>query len=200
MLTHMLRMLPLLSLLLEVTDPPKPPKLQKPEGVTDEIQTWLNGIVAEAERRATQRGKDDAVAEAEAARVAAEEAATLAANEQAGEYATAKAALEKQITDANTARTAAEEALAAANTTIASLQELVSTGVEEEWKTLPEEIRETYEGADDDLIAKKGHMTKFSKLIAKLAQPGGKTPADPDPLTGKFGEIPSVLSKKQMFQ
>lgn len=72
-------------------------------------------------------------------------------------------------------KTTTLEAVTAERDTLLSI---VAADVESTWKTIPDEVREAYDGADDDVLAKKQHMTRNAKIIARL-QDAGEKPGHP---------------------
>ena len=70
--------------------------------------------------------------------------------------------------------------------------EAIKPSVDEQWKTLPEEVKELYEGADDDVMAMQSHITRHKKLIDRLTanQEQAKQAAG-------FGRTPTPQGTKQ---
>jgi hypothetical protein len=65
-------------------DPPKPKG--KPEGITDEVQEWVNGLIAKEARAAEKRGRDAEKTAAEKAKADAEAELKRKADEEKGDY------------------------------------------------------------------------------------------------------------------
>lgn len=58
---------------------------------------------------------------------------------------------------------------------------LLTADVDASWKDLPEEVREAYDGEDDDVLAKKRHMARMAKVIQKLTAESGTPGNGPNP-------------------
>lgn len=91
-------------------------------------------------------------------------------------------------TERDTLQTRLDEALQA-----------LADDVTAQWKAIPDEVKDLYEGDDDDVLAKRKHLTKSAKLIARLTE--AKTPprgngGDPKP-GGKKTEVKSPLKRNQ---
>lgn len=166
----------------------------KPEGITDDIQKWVSGLIAKAERDGKRKGKEAAEAAIQTTREQEEADRKRAADEAKGDYETAK----KAISDERDGfKTRAEQAEAERD----AFRDLVTKDVEAAWDKLPEEIREAYDGEDDDVLAKKRHMRRMAKVIEKLtaeeAKPGNGP--NPKPAGNTKPEIPSALPKQRLF-
>jgi hypothetical protein len=151
-------------------------------------------------RRLSQKAAKDAADKARAEerqkiadeKKKADEEAERKKAEEAGEFDKVKASLTKERDDVAAER----DQLRAQNET---LLKLVTADVENDWKAVPAEVKETYDGKDDDLLAKKQHMQRNAKIIARLKgekKPG--VPKDPDP-DGKTTDIKNVLPKGKMY-
>lgn len=166
----------------------------KPEGITPEIEAFFGNLIAKATRDGKRKGKDDADAAHTAAQQQAEADRKRQEQEAAGEYETAKATLTKDRDDAITER----DSIKAERD---EYRDLVTKDVEAAWDKLPEEVREAYDGEDDDVLAKKRHMTRMAKVIEKLtaeeAKPGNGP--NPKPAGNTKPEIPSALPKQRLF-
>jgi hypothetical protein len=140
-------------------------------------------------RRTAEKSAKDAIdelnalraqkAEADAAKAAEIEAEAI----RKGEFET----LATKRADEIKAVTAERDALQAKiDTLIAAVQ----PGVTDAWKALPDEIKSFYDGADDDVLAKRAFLAKSQPAIDKLAaqrqlgvipktpRPNGITPID----------------------
>lgn len=62
-----------------------------------------------------------------------------------------------------------------------TLVKVVAPGVKKAWEATPEEIRDLYDGKDDDVLALQAHMEKYEKLAEKLKAPPERKPGDPVP-------------------
>lgn len=59
--------------------------------------------------------------------------------------------------------------------------EIVTPGVEADWKTLPKEVTDLYEGGDDDVLAKAAHLHRTKGLVKRLTDAGAARGNGPDP-------------------
>lgn len=79
---------------------------------------------------------------------------------------------------------------------------LVEADVTAAWKDLPEEVRDAYEGDDDDVLGRKRHMVRMAKVIARLTDDtgkGGGSWQNPNAAGARKPVIPSVLPAKRLF-
>lgn len=138
-------------------DPPKPP--------------------ADPDEPLGENGKKALEAEREARRTA-EKAAKDANDRAAALEAEAKKRADKEAEEAGRWQELAEkreadltEATAKADTLQAQLDEALQAlrdDVTAAWKDTPDEVKDLYEGDDDDVLAKRKHLTRSAKLIARL--------------------------------
>ena len=89
-----------------------------------------------------------------------------------------------------TEKTTALETITAQRDTLLSL---IVKDVESSWKDIPEEVRETYDGDDDDVLAKKQHITRNAKIIARLQGDDDGKPGNRENPKGSNGK-PDVKS------
>lgn len=157
-------------------DPPEPPADPKPDDVTfdEKQQEKLNALLA-AERKRTEEATAARLKQEQAdAKAKADAEAERKRQEAAGEFDQVKASLTSErdtaLDEAKTLKTTNEALLA-----------LVTADVEAAWGDLPEEVREAYDGADDDPLAKKQHMTRMAKVIARLTAEAAKPGNGPNP-------------------
>lgn len=134
----------------------------------------------EAEREARKAAEKEAreakqkLDQIEAAQREADEA-------QAAEQGRWKELAEKREADLSTATTD----LTAARERLATLEALVKADVDAAWDDLPEEVRDAYDGPDDDPLAKKRHMQRMAKVIERLtADANRKIGNGPNPPVG----------------
>lgn len=143
-------------------------------------QTAINSIVAREARKAAEKARAERDAELDAEREAAEAEAARKIAEEAGEFETVKAQLladkEKIESDLNLTTKERDDLLA-----------MVKVDVDSAWSNLPAEVRDAYDGDDDDVLARKQHMTKMKKIIDRLAgKPNNGNPPAPKPTDGSF--------------
>ena len=157
-------------------DPPKPDDKPKFEW-TPEQQAEIQRIAAKEAKEAARKARADRDAEIERERKAAEADAERKKQEAAGEFESVKASLTEErdaaISERDTLQTRLDEALQAIRDDVAAA-----------WKDTPAEVVELYEGDDDDVLAKRKHLTKSAKLIARLRDESEKprgTGRDPKP-------------------
>ncbi len=134
--------------------------------VAEKERTDLQKRVADFEKR--QREADEANAKAQRKK-----------NEEAGKFDEVKQSLESERDTAASERDRFKEQ----NDT---LLRLVKADVEAAWGDLPDEVKDAYDGEDDDVLAKKQHMQRMAKVIAKLTDAvRERKPGHPrDPKTG----------------
>lgn len=58
---------------------------------------------------------------------------------------------------------------------------IVTPGVDADWKALPKEVTELYEGADDDVLAKAAHLHRTKGLVKRLSEASPNRGNGPDP-------------------
>jgi len=154
---------------------------QKPTKVefTPEQNEWIGNKIAYELKKAQEKRDAD---EAEAKKKADAEAERKKA-EDAGKFEEVKTSL---ISERDTAL-AERKAIEAERD---EYRELVTKDVNASWSALPEEIREAYDGADDDVLAKKRHMTRMAKVIERLTgdttSPAGGNRPNPKPGSAAF--------------
>ena len=148
---------------------------------TPEQQAEINKMIGNARRE----GKQSAEAEATAAKAAADAAAERDRQVKAGEFDQVRTSLEKERDDAASDRDDYKSRFD-------KVIEAIKPSVDEQWKTLPEEVKELYEGADDDVMAMQSHITRHKKLIDRLTanQEQAKQAAG-------FGRTPTPQGTKQ---
>src|SRR5690606_8694571 len=96
------------------------------------------------------------------------------ADEAKGDYEAAKAAIEQERDAAATERAtlkAERDALLA----------LVKADVDAQWDALPDEVKEAFDGNDDDVLARKQHMNRMAKVIARLTEKAHTPGNGPNP-------------------
>lgn len=145
-----------------IVDPVKPPTPGEngdKTGITftEDQQKAIDRMMGEA-RRDGRKAAEDA---ADEAKRKAEADAEVARQIAAGEFETAR----KTIEDERDAAVADRDAYKAR---IDTLVAAIKPTVDAAWTELPDEVRDLYDGADDDVIAKQSHITRHAKLIARL--------------------------------
>lgn len=171
------------------TDPPDPAVTLKSDAA---LQEFVNGLLA-AERKKTE---DRIKADAEKRDAELKEQREREEAEKRGEFETVKAGYESKVGELEAERSALTAELE-------QYRELVAKDVETAWSSIPEEVRETYTGADDDALAKKQHISRNAKIIERLTaaeerRPGN--PPNPRPRRGSEpAEVESPLSKRQIL-
>lgn len=73
------------------------------------------------------------------------------------------------------------ESLSTLKATNETLLTLVKADVDAAWNDLPDEVRDAYDGDDDDPLAKKQHMTRMAKVIERLTVSGATPGNGPNP-------------------
>lgn len=163
-------------------DPPAgdPPKGDPPEPKPDEVtfdekqQAKLNALLA-AERKKTEEATAARLKQEQAdAKAKADADAERKRQEAAGEFDQVKQSL---TTERDTALDEAKTLKATNDALLA----LVTADVDAAWGDLPDEVREAYDGPDDDPLAKKQHMTRMAKVIARLTAEAAKPGNGPNP-------------------
>lgn len=86
-----------------------------------------------------------------------------AANEEQGNF-------KKLYDDLKPQHEEASSKLSALEVERDAYRELVSKDVEASWESIPEEVRETYVGDDDDALAKKQHIVRNARIIERISQ------------------------------
>ncbi len=120
---------------------------------TAEQQKVIDKRIAEARRQGRSSAEIDAAEQKRKADAEAEQKRQI----EAGEFDKARQTLEAER-DAANARAAQLDALI----------EAIRPEIDEQWKALPAEVTELYEGAEDDVLAKRAHIARTRKLIDKL--------------------------------
>jgi len=153
--------------------PVTPPKQEEPQKVTftDEQQKEIDRLIGAARRDGRKAAEDDA---AEVKRKT-DEAAEQQRKIEAGKFDEVRQTLESER----------DQALAKA-AHLDALIEALRPEIDEQWKGLPAEVTELYEGADDDVLAKRAHIARTRKLIDKLT---GTT--DQKRQAASFGRTPT---------
>lgn len=150
---------------------------------TDAQQAAINRMLKEERESATKKATDAATEAADKAKKAADDAAALADTEKKGEYETAKAALEKKVTEA--------EADAASHKARADRYEtLVVTQIEALKKELPAEAIKGLK-ADAPVLDQLEWLTERKALLddlKPLMKKGEEKPKLPKTPQGEGGE------------
>lgn len=206
MLTHLRLLMSLLSFLSLTTDPnsdPDDPDVNEPSPgagkkskieFTDEQNAEIGRIVSRETRKAKDAGRAERDAEIAAEKAAADAEAKRKADEDAGLFESVK----QSLTDE---RDAAKAELDVATKERDALQELVKADVDAQWDELPEEVRSTFEGADDDVLAKKRHMQRMKSIIDRLLAVSSKkgTPGNPPPAGNQQPAAESPISARDIL-
>lgn len=135
-------------------DDEQDPKDDKKPKFTDEQSAEIGRIVARETRKAADKARADRDAEIAAEKAAADAEAKRKADEEAGEYEKAK---EQLTSDLESAQKQRDEAL-----------ELLKANVDTQWDDLPDEVKATYTGEEDDVLAKSSHMNLMKPVIDRL--------------------------------
>lgn len=140
-----------------------------------DLQAFVNDLIA-SERRRTE---DKLTADAEAKAKADREAREREEAEKRGDFEKVKQDYETRITSLETDKGTVE-------TRLKQYEDLVRKDVEAQWGEIPEEVRETFTGDDDDVLAKKDHIVRNKKIIERLTAPGATEHGNgPNPPAGK---------------
>lgn len=159
-------------------DDPSKQKNGKPDGVTDEIQTWINGLMANERKTARQQGKKDAEDAAETQRKKDADEAQRTKDEQAGEYEKAKTSLTNERDTAITER----DGLKTEND---ALTAYFTAQYDVALKDMPEAITAFAPEDDASFETKSRWLTKAQEQATKL---NGQKPTPGNGPTGKPGE------------
>lgn len=163
-----------------VNDPPKPGDDPKPPKIewTKEQQDEINRIAAKERREGAKRAREDRDAEIEEQRKKDAVAAQRTKDQEAGEFEKVKESLQ------NDAKTASDErdTLKDQRDTLLGL---LKADVDATWNDLPEEVKDAYDGEDDDVLAKKQHMTRMAKVTERLTAASSGPGNGPNPPAGE---------------
>ena len=186
-------------LMLQSTPPEGDPSSDSPSGdppAPDPEPEDVSGLKSALEKERTKRKQYEA--DLKAARDAQTELDRLKADaqkkadEEAAEQGKFKDLLDKRDAD-----------LKIANDSLTTLQErldealaAITADVDSRWKDVPDEVRELYEGDDDDVLAKRKHLTRSAKLIARLTET--KEPARGNGPGPKAGGPPKIDTKAEV--
>lgn len=128
-------------------------------------------------KAALKAERDARKAERDARKAAEKELADLKAEQQrakdkeAAEQGKWQELAEKREADL-TAATTERDAL---QSRLDEALQVIRDDVTATWKDTPEEVRDLYEGDEDDVLAKRRHLTRSAKLIARLTADKDKT-------------------------
>lgn len=176
--------------------PDDPPAGDPPKDDPAEAELGEKGKVAlQRERDARKKAEKDLTdlqATVEALNKFKTDTETAAAT-AAADRAKAQGQFEQVAKDAEIARDAAKADLAAAQDTIKQLTEAISTGLPESFEAIPEVVRNTYTGGDDNVLAKFQFVhNPATAALVKAVDPkaaanlGNGNPVDPaDPTKPK---------------
>lgn len=151
---------------------PDTPPTDRSQWTEKEWQAEIQRIAAKEKadgRKAAEREYQQQQAESQ-------RKAELAKQEAEGKYEEAKQQLGADLESAQRAR---DEAL-----------KLLKANVDTQWDELPDAVKKTYTGDEDDVLAKSSHMNLMNPIIAELAEkeaaqaPGNRP--NPNPADGKF--------------
>lgn len=162
-------------------DPPADRSTWTVEQWNDEIKRVAakeKGEGRKAAQREYQQQQDKAKADAE-----------LAKQESEGKYEEAK---QKLTSDLQSVQQERDRAL-----------EILKANIDTQWNAIPESVRSTYKGDEDDVLAKSAHMQQMQPIIAELAEKAkgskaGGNPPNPRAASGKV-EVPSAVPKQRMW-
>lgn len=176
--------------------PDDPPAGDPPKDDPAEAELGEKGKVALQRERDARKAAEKEAADTKAAladlqkfKDDTEAAATAAAAQRARD----QGQFEQVAKDAEIARDAAKADLATAQDTIKQLTEAISTGLPESFEAIPEVVRNTYTGGDDNVLAKFQfvHNPATAALVKAVdpkaaANQGNGNPVDPaDPTKPK---------------
>ena len=176
-------------------EPPKDDPPTKPE-FTAEQQKVINDWIAKERKKAEEDAAARLKAEADEAKRKADAEAERKRQEAAGEFDKVKDSL---TTERDTAVTERDNL----KTERDALLALVKADVDAQWDALPDEVKEAYDGDADDPLARKQHMTRMAKVIARLTEKP-RTPGNgpnPPASDGKVDleKIESLQSKRSIL-
>lgn len=168
------------------TDPPDDP-------IPETMDTAAKAALTKEREARKQAAKEARDAKAALATLQAEKDAADAAKAQAeAEDAKKKGEWEKLATDRETQLNATTGERDTLKQQLDTLIAAIKPDVDAQWKALPEEVTELYEGDGDDVLAKRAHITKHRKLIDRLS-----TQQDQAKQAASFGRTPNPNGKKQ---
>ena len=185
MLTHLRMLMTLLSAMTLMGDPagiesdpapdPDPEKKpeQKPEPPVDKSQWTVEQWDAELSRVAAKEKAEGKRAAERAHQEQVEKAkqdAELQKQEAEGKYEEAKQSLTRER---DTAVSERDKAL-----------ELLKNNVDTQWDKLPDEVKQTYAGDDEDVLAKTKHMQRMKPVIERLSAEAAKEKERKNPGNG----------------
>jgi hypothetical protein len=134
----------------------------KPEGITDEVQEWVNGLIAKEARAAEKRGRDAEKTAAEKAKADAEAELKRKADEEKGDYEKVRNEL---IAERDQFKTENESILAERDALKADFDARFAAAL----KNLPEPILAFQPDADASFATKSAWLTKAEEQAAKIA-------------------------------
>lgn len=205
MLKHLRMLMSILSFMAFTTDPggdpndppvpdPDPKDPPKPTDLPADKSTWtVEQWEAENRRIAAKEkaeGRKAAEREYQQKQEEEKQQAELAKQESEGKYEEAK---QKLTSDLESAQTARDKAL-----------ELLKASVDAQWDELPEAVRNTFKGEEEDVLAKSAFVQQMKPIIDELAKNsetpkpprgnhGNPPPGDPDP------DTPAPLTPRTAF-
>lgn len=140
-----------------------------------DLQQFVNDMIA-AERKRTE---DKLKAEADEREREAREAREREEAEKRGDFEQVKQDYETRVSSLATEKQSIEARLK-------QYEELVKADVDAQWGEIPEEVRETYTGDPEDVLARKDHIVRNKKIIERLTAGTTTTRGNgPNPPAGK---------------
>lgn len=160
-------------------------KLAKLE-LTDEQRKAFGNIMSEARKKARAAGKKEAEDEATAAANQARKDAETEASKKAGKFEEVETQLRSEIEAEKANAKTAKEELTTANERIEALNAAILVDLKPRWDALPEEVRDLFQGDENDSLAKLEYLNKDS--VKKLANVNGNSGNRTNPPNPKNGD------------
>lgn len=158
------------------TDHTPPPDDRDDDGADEQLgEAGKRALERErAARKAAERAARDAQAEMQRMRDEQRKREEAEAAEQ-GRFRELAERREAELAQAQDQLTAVQQERDA-------LLDIVRADVESHWDQLPDEVREAYDGADDDVLSKRRHMHRMAKVIQRLTTADESRPGNgPNP-------------------
>lgn len=159
---------------------------------SDAQQAEVNRLMAKTRRDAADKARADAKAERDAADAQTRTDADRKKAEERGEFDRVIADIERERDEANTK-------LDAANAKADRYSDAVAAFLDDDWQKLPDLVRDSYSGPDDDPLARLAWLPK-GKALADHQTARGARGNGPDPAPGNGGAKAPTLeqTKREM--
>lgn len=209
MFAHLRLLLSIFSFMAFTTDPggkpnPNDPPEEGPGGeddkkpkFTDEQNAEIGRIVSREVRKARDAARKELEDELDAKAKADAADAQRKADEEAGKFESVKQSLTEE-------RDTAKSNLESAQSERDRALELLKANVDAQWDGLPDSVKKTYSGEEDDVLAKSAHMQQMKPIIDELAEKaetpkGGGNPPNPKVAGNEKPKVPSAVPRQRMW-